>query len=63
MAWYDDCGRTVRSIRIDPKEIQTFSGMLMQGIAYELSQWKLADLGDDYEVGGVCCLEDLNSRT
>ncbi|RFU24761.1 hypothetical protein B7463_g11577, partial [Scytalidium lignicola] len=55
MAWYDDCGRIVRSIRIDPKEIQTFSGMLIQGIAYELGQWQLADVGDDYEVGGVCC--------
>jgi hypothetical protein len=55
MAWYDDCGRVVRSIRIDPKEIQTFSGMLIEGIAYELDQWQFADVGDDYEVGGVCC--------
>jgi hypothetical protein len=50
LAWYDDCGRVVRSCRV--KDTAMLLGLLVQD-GSELSCWEDGEIGDDYDLGGA----------
>ena len=51
LAWYDDCGRVVRSCRV--KDTVMLLGILIQGAGSDLGYWGNGEIGDDYDLGGA----------
>jgi hypothetical protein len=47
-------GRVVRSSRVPPDHAEQMGGFWLDGSWDELDEWMEADIGDDYQVGGVC---------
>ncbi len=53
IAWFDDCGRIMRSGRLPSSSVEESVGMLRSGAGGELGQWQHGSIGDDYDVGGI----------
>lgn len=53
LAWYDDCGRIVRSCRVSASDIDQVVHLLLIGAAYETGLWSSASIGKEYDVDGA----------
>lgn len=55
LVWFDDHGRTVRSLRMHPSHIQNLEAEMDNGGGAMFEPlWEIAVVGDEYERGGVC---------
>jgi hypothetical protein len=50
----DAGGRVVRWSRVGPEEAEQMGGFWLDGSWDEVNEWTEAEIGEDYQVGGVC---------
>jgi hypothetical protein len=54
LIFLDAHGRVVRSSRVPPVQAEQMGGFWLDGSWDDVDEWMEADIGDDYQVGGVC---------
>jgi len=54
VAWFDDCGRVVRYNRVPGKEVDEVIGLIEGAMVNEHGVWVDAEIGPDYDCGGIC---------
>lgn len=54
VAFFDDCGRVVRSTRAQPSFAEELAGAWAEGEFNELDEFREANIGVDYRPGGRC---------
>ena len=54
LVFLDAFGRVVRWSRVDPSEAEQMGGSWLAPNWFDLHEWKDGEIGEDYQVGGVC---------
>ncbi|MCJ1384751.1 hypothetical protein MMC17_007869 [Xylographa soralifera] len=54
MAWFDDCGRVIRWVRMPGEDIDGMLGRIFEVSDNEHGAWRVAEVGPDYDWDGIC---------
>jgi hypothetical protein len=54
LVFLDARGRVVRWSRVGPEDVEQMGGFWLDGSWDEVNEWTNAEIGEDYQVGGVC---------
>ena len=56
LAWYDDCGRLVKQVRVEPEKVREVLEGDRSGLLYDIDSglWASAEAGPAYVRGGPC---------